>query len=405
MAQFLKDLKRTHNCGELRAQHVGQEVVMMGWVQSHRDHGGTIFVDLRDRYGLTQIRFDASVAPDAYKTAERLRSEWVFAIQGQVVDRGSNRNPNLDTGEVEVIASSIEVFSESKTPPFQIQDNVETNENLRLEYRFLDLRRPSLQKNFILRSKINSLVRNYLLNNGFLELETPILTKSTPEGARDYLVPSRVYPGEFFALPQSPQLFKQLFMVAGMDRYFQICRCFRDEDLRADRQPEFTQIDMEMSFITPEDIFQMCEGLVKLIFRETIGVELQTPFPRMSYAHAMGRYGVDNPDVRFGLLLHDVSGIVKDSEFKVFQEVTAAGGIVKAINVKGGAADLSRKQLDDYGKFVGTYGAKGLAWIKINADGWQSPIAKFLSDDVKAQLTQELELEVGDCALFVADKP
>ena len=402
MAEFLKDLKRTHNNGALRAENADETVVLMGWVQKRRDHGGTIFVDLRDRYGLTQVRFDAELAADIHDEANRLRSEWVIGVRGRVVSRGENRNPNLATGEIEVIAEELTVFSEARTPPFLIQDDLDTNENVRLEYRYLDLRRPVLQQKFILRSKVNMLTRNYLYDNGFLELETPILTKSTPEGARDYLVPSRVYQGQFFALPQSPQLFKQLFMVAGYDRYFQICRCFRDEDLRADRQPEFTQIDMEMSFITPDEIHTICEGLIQRIFKEAIGHEVQLPFPRITYADAIARYGLDNPDVRYGLELHDVSTIVASSDFKVFQDTVAAGKIVKAINVKGGS-ELSRKQLDDLGKFASTYGAKGVAWIKINAGDWQSPIAKFLNDDVRAALTAELDLEVGDLAIFVAD--
>lgn len=404
MAEFLKDLKRTHHCGDLREEHVGQTIVLMGWVQSYRDHGGTIFIDMRDRYGITQVRFDASVDADMAKAAERLRPEWTFGVQGTVVSRGANANPNLPTGQIEILASKMQVFSRSETPPFQIQDNIDTNENLRLIHRYLDLRRRPLQDKLILRSKVNGITRNYLMENGFLELETPILTKSTPEGARDYLVPSRVHGGQFYALPQSPQIFKQLFMVSGYDRYFQICRCFRDEDLRADRQPEFTQIDMEMSFVVPEDVFSICQGLVARIFKEGIGVEPTLPFPRMSYDDAMRDYGVDRPDTRFELLLKDVSAPFSQSGFKVFKGIVEGGGIVKGINVKG-KADFSRKQLDELGQFVGIYGAKGLAWIKINADGWQSPIAKFLDDDVRAALTETMGLEVGDIALFVADKP
>ena len=404
MTEFLKDLKRTHNCGALRDQDAGETVVLMGWVQHHRDHGGSIFVDLRDRYGLTQIRFDSSsLSAEQYELADNLRPEWTFGVQGRVVARGSNTNDNLATGAIEVIAERLEVFSTSPTPPFQIQDNLDTNENLRLTWRFLDLRRGPLQRKLALRSKVNMLTRNYLSDNGFLELETPILTKSTPEGARDYLVPSRVHPGEFYALPQSPQLFKQLFMVAGYDRYFQICRCFRDEDLRADRQPEFTQIDMEMSFVVKEDVFAVCEGLMTKVFSEGIGVEVNPPFPKMTYADAMRDYGVDRPDTRFGLLLKDVSAPFTRSSFKVFKGIVEGGGCVKAINVKG-KADFSRKQLDNLGKVAGIYGAKGLAWIKINEDGWQSPIAKFLDDDVRAELTETLGLEVGDVALFVGDK-
>ncbi len=409
MAAFLTELKRTHNCGELRDAHVGQTVVMMGWVQNHRDHGGTIFVDLRDRYGVTQVRFDQGKVGAAYTNAERLRSEWTVGVLGTVVSRGSNANPNLATGAVEIVAEDLQVFSESETPPFAIQDKLDTNENLRLSHRYLDLRRRPLQDKLILRSKVNQLVRSYLTDNGFLELETPILTKSTPEGARDYLVPSRVHPGEFYALPQSPQLFKQLFMVAGYDRYFQICRCFRDEDLRADRQPEFTQIDIEMSFITAEDIFRMCEGLVKKVFKEAIGVEVNPPFAQMDYDYAIAHYGVDRPDTRFGMLLQDATGIFAEGGFQVFRDVVGKGGIVKALNVKAawnqGENALSRKKLDELPAFVGIYGAKGLSWVKVQGDAWQGPIAKYLSDDDKKKLTALLGLEDGDLAMFVADKP
>jgi aspartyl-tRNA synthetase len=400
---FLTELKRTHTCGDLRDSNIGDDVVLMGWVQTARDHGGTIFVDVRDRYGITQIRFDEAALGDGYRDAERMRPEWTFGVRGKVVSRGDNANPNLSTGAIEVLAEDIQVFSESRTPPFQIQDELDTAENKRLEYRFLDLRRRPLQEKLILRSKVNNVTRNFLADHGFLELETPILTKSTPEGARDYLVPSRVYPGQFFALPQSPQLFKQLFMVAGFDRYFQICRCFRDEDLRADRQPEFTQIDMEMSFIVAEDIYNLCEGLVATIWKEALGVEIPTPFPRMAYDESMERYGVDRPDTRYGLELVDLSEPFSRSDFKVFAGIVKKGGVVKGINVKGGAS-FSRRNLDDLGKFAGIYGAKGLAWIKINEDGWQSPIAKFLSDEVRAELTERMDLEVGDVALFVGDK-
>ncbi len=404
MGAFLTELKRTHTCGDLREANIGDDVVLMGWVQTARDHGGTIFVDVRDRYGITQIRFDEAALGAGYRDAERLRPEWTFGVRGKVVSRGDNANPNLNTGAVELLAEDIQVFSESKTPPFQIQDELDTAENKRLEYRFLDLRRKPLQEKLILRSKVNHVTRNYLANHGFLELETPILTKSTPEGARDYLVPSRVYPGQFFALPQSPQLFKQLFMVAGYDRYFQICRCFRDEDLRADRQPEFTQIDMELSFVVAEDIYNLCEGLIAAIWKAALDVDVVLPFPRMAYDESMDRYGVDRPDTRYGLELVNVGPAFANSDFKVFAGLVEKGGVVKGINVKGGAS-FSRRQLDDLGKFAGIYGAKGLAWIKINEDGWQSPIAKFLNDDVRAQLTEQMGLEVGDVALFVGDKP
>lgn len=402
MSRFLNDWQRTHNCGALRRSDAGSTVVLMGWVQNYRDHGGCIFVDLRDRFGITQVKFDPAVSPDVHAVADRLRSEWVIAVRGTVADRGTNENKKMATGAVEIEVTELEVFNSAKTPPFQISDRSESNENLRLKYRYLDLRRPGLQSNLILRHRVNQLTRNYLSDNGFLELETPILAKSTPEGARDYLVPSRVHPGKFYALPQSPQTFKQIFMIAGMDRYFQICRCFRDEDLRADRQPEFTQIDIEMSFVSPEQVYAAVSGLVRLLWKEIHDIDIAEPIPRMTYEESMRRFGIDRPDLRFGLELVDVSEIVASSDFKVFSKVVAGGGLVKAVNGKG-AATLSRADLDKLTNVCTRYGAKGMAWIKVQEDRWQGPIAKFLSEDTIAALTESLDAEVGDLLCFVAD--
>lgn len=403
VSRFLYDWKRTHRCGELRAAHAGQRVVLMGWVQGYRDHGGIIFVDLRDRDGLTQLRFDPAVHSPSHDLADSMRNEFCIGIEGEVMHRGTNVNPKMPTGEIEVVIHNALIFSRAETPPFEIKDDLDTNEVMRLKYRYLDLRRPSLQKNLIMRSNVNAIVRNYLTDNGFLELETPILMKSTPEGARDYLVPSRVHAGKFFALPQSPQTFKQLFMISGMDRYFQICRCFRDEDLRADRQPEFTQIDIEMSFIAPDDIYAMMEGMIAKVWKGALGIELETPFPRITYADAIARYGADNPDCRFGMELVDTTELFRGSGFQVFARIVDGGGIVKSLNAKG-CATMSRSEIDNLINVVKPYGAKGLAWFKVNADGWQGPMVKFLGDEEKAQLTESLGLESGDVALFVADK-
>ena len=400
--QFMTELKRTHLCGDLRGADVGREVVLFGWVASRRDHGGVIFVDLRDRGGITQVFFDPSIVAEPHKIAEQMRSEYVIGVRGFVRSRGSNVNPRMVTGEIEIEVHETTIFSAAKTPPFPIKDVVDTNEDLRLKYRYLDLRRKPLQDCLITRSRINGITRNYLMENGFLELETPILTKATPEGARDYLVPSRVHPSEFYALPQSPQLFKQIFMVAGYDRYFQICRCFRDEDLRADRQPEFTQIDMEMSFVEPEDVYGIVEGLLKRIWKEVKGVDVETPFPRMGYDEAMNRYGSDKPDVRFGLDMSDVSDLVGTTEFVVFKEAVANGGCVKSFRLPGGK--LSRAQLDALPEVVKVFGAKGMAWIRVKAEGWQGPIAKFIPADIQAAVNARLGLEVEDLAFFVADK-
>ena len=402
---MMADMRRTHHCNELNTGHVGQEVVLMGWAQRRRDHGGVIFVDLRDREGITQVVFNPEISESVHAKAHEIRNEYVIGIRGRVENRPEGMiNANLPTGDIEVLVTELKLLNSAKTPPFLIEDNVDVSEQLRLKYRHLDLRRPQLQKNIILRNQASVAVRNYLAENGFLEIETPVLTKSTPEGARDYLVPSRVNPGQFYALPQSPQLFKQLLMVSGFDRYYQIVRCFRDEDLRADRQPEFTQIDMEMSFVGEEDVMAIAEGLMGRLFRETLGMDLSLPFPRLSYDEAMARYGLDKPDIRFGLELKDVSDLVGTSGLKVFSGAVASGGIVKALNAKG-CAEFTRKELDDLTEFVGIYQAKGLAWIKIRPEGWQSPIAKFFTDAEKQALTERLDMQVNDLVFFVADKP
>lgn len=399
---FLSEFKRSHFCGDLRAEHIGQEVILFGWVASSRDHGGVIFIDMRDKEGLVQVRFESDTE-ESYELANQLRSEWCIGIIGQVVSRGSNINDRLPTGEIEVIGKRLEVFSKSKTPPFQIRENTDANEMLRLEYRYLDLRREPLQRALRLRSKVNQATRTYLTQNLFEELETPYLTKSTPEGARDYLVPSRVNPGRFYALPQSPQIFKQLLMVSGFDRYFQIVRCFRDEDLRADRQPEFTQIDMEMSFVTTEDVMRICEGLMKAIFN-CAGFEINPPFERISYDEAMRRFGVDAPDLRFGLELVDVTEIAGQSGFQVFEQTVSEGGVVRGIRIPGGSETFSRKMIDELEPFVGIYGAKGLAWAKVNSDGWSGGVSKFFDDEVRTKFETAFEAEPGDLLVMVAAK-
>ena len=405
MIDFLGDWKRTSYCGELRAEHVGQEVVLMGWVAKRRDHGGLIFVDLRDRDGIAQVVFDPERSAGAHAKAESVRNEYVLAIKGIVAHRPEGTvNPKMKTGEVEINVIECKLLNPSKALPFTLDGFVDVNENIRLKYRYLDLRTGTLQANMILRSKVAQLTRSYLTENGFLELETPFLTKSTPEGARDFLVPSRINKGEFYALPQSPQLFKQILMVSGFDRYFQIVRCFRDEDLRADRQPEFTQIDCEMSFIDREDIITVMEGLMARIFSQAKEIKVELPIERMTYAEAIRRFGVDNPDLRFGLELVELSDIVKDSGFKVFADVVKAGGIVKGMNVKGGGS-FSRKEIDDLTEFTKIYGAKGLAYVKMTADGWQSPIAKFFTPEEIATMDKAFAAAEGDLLLFVADKP
>lgn len=402
--QYIQELEgwhRTIGCGELRIGNIGEEVCLMGWVQSRRDHGGLIFVDLRDSTGLAQVVFSPEIAPKAHETAHILRSEYVLAVKGKVRARPEGMiNSELPTGEIEVVAHEWKLLNTSKTPPFAIEDRIEAGENLRLMWRYLDLRRPQMQRFIRLRHKIIHCTRQYLDEQGFIEVETPILTKSTPEGARDFLVPSRLNKGNFYALPQSPQLFKQLLMIGGCDRYFQIARCFRDEDLRADRQPEFTQIDIEMSFVDEADIMGLAEGLVRIIFKKVMNKQLPEKFPRMTYQEAMAKYGVDKPDIRFGLKLHDITSIVSNSEFKLFRD----SPLVKALVVPNGSK-FSRKEIDEFTDFVKIYGAKGLAWIKIHDAEWQSPIAKFLSESEQAELSDYLNLRPNDIVFFQAGEP
>ena len=402
----MSNLKRNHYCGTLAKADNEKEVVLCGWVAKRRDHGGLIFIDLRDRSGIVQVVVDPDHAGEDFAKAEAIRSEYVIKVHGVVRLRSEETiNPNLATGEVEVVAKELEVLNSAKTPPFYIQDGIDVDENLRLKYRYLDLRRPEMQRNLMLRHKVTKLMRDYMDNHDFCEIETPMLTKSTPEGARDYLVPSRVNPGKFYALPQSPQIFKQLLMVAGMERYFQIVRCFRDEDLRADRQPEFTQLDIEMSFVDADDIMDMTEGLIRHVFKGALGVELPEKFQRMTWDEAMDKYGSDKPDLRFGMELINMTEAVKGSEFKVFNDIIDKGGIVKAINVKGDAG-IPRRELDGLVNFVAIYGAKGLAWMQIQPDGSvKSPIAKFFSEEYLANILRTAEAEPGDLLLFVADKP
>lgn len=402
----MSNLKRNHYCGTLAKADNEKEVVLCGWVAKRRDHGGLIFIDLRDRSGIVQVVVDPDHAGEDFAKAEAIRSEYVIKVHGVVRLRSEETiNPNLATGEVEVVAKELEVLNSAKTPPFYIQDGIDVDENLRLKYRYLDLRRPEMQRNLMLRHKVTKLMRDYMDNHDFCEIETPMLTKSTPEGARDYLVPSRVNPGKFYALPQSPQIFKQLLMVAGMERYFQIVRCFRDEDLRADRQPEFTQLDIEMSFVDADDIMDMTEGLIRHVFKGALGVELPEKFQRMTWDEAMDKYGSDKPDLRFGMELINMTEAVKGSEFKVFNDIIDKGGIVKAINVKGDAG-IPRRELDGLVNFVAIYGAKGLAWMQIQPDGSvKSPIAKFFSEEYLANILKTAEAEPGDLLLFVADKP
>jgi len=397
-------LKRTADCGRLRKSDVGQTAVLMGWVQSRRDHGGLIFIDLRDREGMTQIVFNPTLAPKAHKRAKDLRSEDVIAIRGKVDARPDGTvNADLNTGEIELIVEDLEVLNTAKTPPFPIEDNVLVSENLRLKYRYLDLRRPRMLANMKRRHQILRVVRDFLDGNGFIEVETPHLTKSTPEGARDYLVPSRVNPGQFYALPQSPQLFKQILMVAGIERYYQIARCFRDEDLRADRQPEFTQIDLELSFLERDEILALMESMLDAVFHSVKGTRLSVPFPRLSYQEAMERYGSDKPDLRFGLKIHDVSGLVAGSTFQVFREALSHKGVVKAMVLEG-KATLSRKDLDELTETAKGLGAKGLAWVKISPDGFDSPIVKFLGDALLRNVSNSLSAKPGDLLIFVADQ-
>lgn len=396
--------KRSCYCGEPRADDVDLELILAGWVQRRRDHGGLIFIDLRDRSGVVQVVFNPEIDVPAHEKAKQIRSEDVIAVRGFLVRRAPETiNPDLSTGDVELVVREVRLLSASQVPPFPIEDETEANENTRLKYRYLDLRRPQSLAHLLLRYQMSKKIRDYLHGLGFIEIETPMLTKSTPEGARDYLVPSRIYPGKFYALPQSPQLFKQILMVGGLDRYFQIVRCFRDEDLRADRQPEFTQLDVEMSFVQPEDVVQVVEGMMALLFKELKGVDLERPFPRLTWQEAISRYGTDKPDLRFGLELKDFSSIFQGSQVKVFSGALERRGVVKGINVPGGAI-LSRKELDDLTNFVGGYGAKGLAWIKLAEEGWQSPIAKFLSREERDGIQGLTEAKTGDILLFLADE-
>jgi aspartyl-tRNA synthetase len=403
---------RSHTCGQLRASDLGKEITLCGWVSKRRDHGGLVFADLRDRYGLTQIVFDPALAggEKAHEAAGRIRSEYVLWVKGKVRHRPEGMtNSKMLTGEIEVACTDITILSEAETPPFSLTDDSDVAETIRLKYRYLDLRRPALQRNLVVRSKMLSVVRNHLDQNDFVEVETPILYKSTPEGARDFIVPSRLNPGTFYALPQSPQILKQLLMVSGMDRYYQIARCFRDEDLRADRQPEFSQIDIETSFLDEEALFPILEGMMKKLWKEILGQEIQTPFPRMPYKEAMERYGSDKPDVRFGLELQDLSEVFKASTFQVFSSALTTGsrgrkGSVRAISIPGQAEKFSRKDLDDLAAHAATHGAKGLLWIKVQAGGeLQSPAAKFFTDAEKADLKKTLGLEAGHLVLIVAD--
>ncbi|MCX5856860.1 MAG: aspartate--tRNA ligase [Deltaproteobacteria bacterium] len=405
MSEFITVKKRTHYCGAIRAEDAGKTVILMGWVQRRRDHGGVIFVDLRDREGLVQIVFNPELNPAVHQEAHKIRSEYVLAVQGKVRKRPEGmENPDLLTGGIEVMIDELEILNESKTPPFVLDAGEEISENVRLKYRYLDLRRPELQKKIILRSQTATATREYFHGQGFIEVETPFLTKSTPEGARDYLVPSRVNQGMFYALPQSPQIFKQLLMVSGFDRYYQIVKCFRDEDLRSDRQPEFTQVDVEMSFIDENDIITVMEGYMSHVFKACLGLTLKTPFPRIAYQDAIDRYGKDSPDIRFSMELKDLTDILRDSGFNLFQEVAASGGVIKAIKIEDGKK-LSRKDLDGLRDYVANYGAKGLAWARVIPDGWTSPIFKFLKPMEIQQINARMEVQEGDLMVFVADKP
>jgi len=400
----MANLKRTHNCGELRLQDEGKGVILSGWVNKRRDHGGLVFIDLRDREGIIQIVFNPEVDEISHAQAHNLKPEFVIGVEGYVKARPQGTiNPNLPTGQIEIIANRLQIINPSQTPPFLIEDEINVSEDTRLRYRYLDLRRPSLQKNLILRHRVCQAIRRYLDEQGFIEVETPMLIKSTPEGARDYLVPSRVNPGKFYALPQSPQLFKQILMCAGFDKYFQIVKCFRDEDLRADRQPEFTQVDLEMSFIEEEDIFKVTEGLITTIFKTGLSLEVKTPFKRITFNEAMSKYGTDSPDVRFGLELVDITDLAKDSKCQIFSQVAVSNGQVKGIRVP--KANFSRSDLEILTSFVSLYKAKGLAWFKVKDKMLESPLAKFFSQEEQISIIDRFKAEVDDFLLFVADAP
>lgn len=396
--------ERTHMCGEITTNDTGKEVSLAGWVQKNRDLGGLLFLDLRDKTGLVQVTFNKDINENLFKIAQEIKSEYVVSVSGTVQKREGAINTKIKTGEIEIIATHIETLSKSETPPIYIEDDLNASESIRLKYRYLDLRRPVMQKRLFIRNKVYKLIRDYFYDNGFTEVETPFLSKTTPEGARDYLVPSRVQPGKFYALPQSPQLFKQILMVSGFDKYFQIVKCFRDEDLRADRQPEFTQLDMEMSFVERDDVIKIIEGLMTEIFKSIKGTELKPPFKRLKYQEAMDRYGTDKPDIRFGLELTDLGDILKNTEFKVFSNVLNTGGSIKAINASGCGAKLSRKDIDGLGEFIKTYKAKGLAWINITKDGIKSPITKFLTENEIEEIIEKLNATEGDIILIVADE-
>jgi len=396
--------KRTHYCGKVRTEDVGRQVVLMGWVGRRRDHGGLIFVDLRDREGIVQVVFNPEVSESTHLKAHQLKNEYVVAVRGRVARRPpGTENPKIPTGEVEVLAEELEILNESRTPPFPVEDHIEVGEQVRLRYRFIDLRRPSMQRNVLMRHRAAQVIRRYLSSQGFVEVETPFLTRSTPEGARDFLVPCRLNPGTFYALPQSPQLFKQLLMVAGLDRYFQIVRCFRDEDLRADRQPEFTQVDLEMSFVTEEEVQECVEGLLQEVFRELLGLELKRPFPRLSYPEALSRFGTDKPDLRFEMELREVTDLAEASQFGVFREVVKEGGIVKGLVLQG-RGDLSRREVDGLVDLAIALGAKGLAWARVQEGAWSSPIAKFFPEELQRRITERMAAQPGDLLLFVADQ-
>lgn len=396
-------MQRSHQCGQLTPEHIGQTVTLNGWVQTRRDLGGVLFIDLRDRSGIVQVVFNPDYSGEALQIADKVRSEYVLAVKGKVVKRDEETiNRNLPTGEIEVQITDIEVLNAAKTPPFFIEDGVEVDESLRLKYRYLDLRRPEMQRTLLLRSKASKIFRDFLDSEGFIDVETPILTKSSPEGARDYLVPSRVHEGEFFALPQSPQIYKQLLMVGGVERYYQIARCFRDEDLRADRQPEFTQVDIETSFLSQDELLGMMEKLMQRLFKETVGADIELPFQRLTYADAMGKYGSDKPDLRFGLELVEMNDIVATSGVKVFASVIEKGGEVKCLNAKG-CGTWTRKEIDDLGPYAARYGAKGLAWIQVKDGEFKGPIVKFFSEEEIAAVKERTGAEEGDLLLFSAD--
>ncbi|TYQ12899.1 UNVERIFIED_CONTAM: aspartyl-tRNA synthetase [Acetivibrio alkalicellulosi] len=405
MSESMYGLKRTHMCTQLTVDNIGQRVTVMGWAQKRRDLGGVIFVDLRDRSGLLQVVFSVEAGEELFKKAETIRNEFVIALTGEVIKRSDETvNPNIPTGEIEIVASELRILSRAETPPFYIEENSDVNEATRLKYRYVDLRRPDMQKNLMLRHRVSKIARDYYDEKGFLEIETPMLTKSTPEGARDYLVPSRVHSGEFFALPQSPQLFKQLLMVSGFDRYFQIVKCFRDEDLRADRQPEFTQIDLEMSFVNVEDVLEVNESFIVKLFKEALGVDIESPFVRMPYKEAMERFGSDKPDIRFGLELVDLSHIVENCGFKVFSDAVKKGGSVRAINAKECGKKFSRREIDALVEHVKIYKAKGMAWIVVEENELKSPITKFFNEDEIKNILDTVKAEPGDLICFIADK-